>query len=254
MSTSYQGFAYVYDKFMDNIPYTDWSQYLIGLFQKYSIPKGKLVELGCGTGTLTFLMAQAGYQLIGVDNSVDMLTIAADKTADCKNIALLQQDMCELSLGTTYDGFYCLCDSLNYLLTAAAVSATFTGVKKYLKKNGIFIFDIKTPFFYENILGDQVFCDHQEDCSYTWENSYFEEDRINQYDLTIFARHPESNLFERFYETHHQKAYDLTEIIDLLTQAGLEYVTAYDAFTDNPPSPESERIYIIARNGDKENE
>lgn len=251
MSTNYQEFAYVYDKFMDNIPYIEWSQYLTRLFKQYSITNGSLVELGCGTGTLTLLMAKAGYQLIGIDNSTDMLTMAAEKTSSCPDITLLCQDMRKLELGMHFDGFYSICDSLNYLLDSSDLLSTFCGVKKHLKENGVFIFDLKTHYFYETILGDQVFCEHQENCSYTWENSYFEEDCINQYDLTIFVRQADGNLFERFHEIHHQKAYDLREIIDLLTQAGLEYITAYDAFTTMPPLPTSERLYIIARNGDK---
>lgn len=253
MSTAYQGFAYVYDQFMDNIPYETWSRYLTGLFHQYSIKNGTLVELGCGTGTLTLQMKKSGYSVIGIDNSTDMLTLASEKIAGTSGITLLCQDMRELDLGTLYDGFYCLCDSLNYLLSANDILSAFKGIKKYLKDNGVFIFDLKTPYFYQYILGDQVFCDHQRDCSYTWENSYFEEDRINQYDLTIFAKHADSGLFERFCETHHQRAYHLTEIIDLLAEAGLEYITAYDAFTSNPPASTSERIYIIAknRNGDK---
>lgn len=248
MSTAYQGFAYVYDKFMDNIPYEEWRRYLKNLFYQYSITDGTLIELGCGTGTLSLLMHEAGYSVIGIDNSIDMLTLAAEKTKDTPDITLLCQDMRELELGNTYDGFYCICDSLNYLLSSEDILSAFCGVKKHLRENGIFIFDLKTPYFYEHVLGDQVFCDHQEDCSYTWENSYFEEERINQYDLTVFVKHPDNGLFERFYETHHQKAYPLTEIIDLLSEAGLEFITAYDAFSSDAPNSTSERIYIIARN------
>ncbi|MDE5777633.1 MAG: class I SAM-dependent methyltransferase [Lachnospiraceae bacterium] len=250
MSTSYHSFAQVYDKFMDNIPYEDWGHYLYGLFQKYSIKEGTLIELGCGTGTLSLIMAQQGYKIIGIDNSVEMLTIAAAKTAQQSNITLLCQNMQELELGNTYDGFYCLCDSLNYLLSEEDVLETFKRIKHHLKREGVFIFDLKTPYFYETVLGDQIFCDHQPDCSYTWENSYFKEDRINQYELTFFAKKSDSELFERFTEIHHQRAFYISEIIDLLSEAGLEYITAYDAFTDSPPQTDSERIYIIARNGE----
>lgn len=252
MSTNYNNFAYVYDQFMDNIPYTEWSHYLSRLFAQYSTPTGTLVELGCGTGTILRLMSETGYQVLGIDNSTDMLTVAAEKCTDCPGITLLQQDMRKLELGNMqYDGFYCVCDSLNYLLSPSDVLSAFSGVQTYLKKDGFFIFDIKTPYFYETILGDQIFCDHQEDCSYTWENSYFPEEQINQYDLTIFIREPDSKLFERFYETHHQKAYSLPEMIDMLSASGFTYVTAYDAFTTNPPASESERIYIIAQNRNK---
>lgn len=253
MSTSYQNFAYVYDKFMDNIPYETWSRYLTGLFHQYGITDGTLVELGCGTGTLAIQMHKSGYSVIGIDNSTDMLSLAAGKITDTSGITLLCQDMRELNLGTLYDGFYCLCDSLNYLLSSDDILFAFYGVKKHLRKNGIFIFDLKTSYFYQHILGDQVFCDHQQDCGYTWENSYFEEDGINQYDLTFFVKHPGHELFERFCETHHQKAYHLSEMIDLLTEADLEYVTAYDALTSNPPVLTSERIYIIAKNRNGDN-
>lgn len=251
MSDSYKSFSYVYDKFMDNIPYDDWCSYLHTLFKQYGITCGTLIDIGCGTGTVAINMTQKGYSIIGIDNSIDMLSIAADKTADISAITLLCQDMTALDLGEQYDGAYCICDSLNYLLTASDVYETFCKIKTHLQKGGIFIFDLKTPYFYEFILGDQVFCDHQDDCSYTWENSYFEDDMINQYDLTIFTREGNSDLYKRFTETHHQKAYHLAEMIDLLTQAGLEYITSYDAFTTNSPNSDSERIYIIARNGEK---
>lgn len=250
MSASYESFAYVYDTFMDNIPYTEWSDYLASLFSEYKIKSGTLAELGCGTGTMALLMNNIGYHIIGIDNSVDMLSIAADKCVNNSNITFLLQDMQQFELGMSVDGIYCICDSLNYLLTDNDVLQTFQKVKEHLKSNGLFIFDLKTVYFYKEVLGDQVFCDHQKDCSYTWENSFFDEDNINQYDLTCFIRHKETSLFERFQETHHQKAYFLSEIIDLLKDAGLEYVEAYDAFTRNPPHAESERIYIIARNGE----
>ncbi len=250
MSTSYKNFAYVYDTFMDNIPYEEWCNYITHLFQKYNIPSGNLVELGCGTATLALQLAMCGYSITGIDNSDDMLNIAADKIAGTSNISLQLQDMRDLLLDTTYDGFYCVCDSLNYLLSPEDILDTFRCIKKYLKKDGIFLFDMKTIHFYQNCLGDQTFCDHQEECSYVWENSFFEEDCINQYDLTFFVRQDDSNLYEKFNEVHHQRGYDLEEIIDLLSLAGLEYVTAYDAFTDEPPRDDSERIYIIARNGE----
>lgn len=251
MSTSYHNFAYVYDQFMDNIPYEEWCHYILNLLRNYDIQQGKIIELGCGTATLSLLLEQQGYHITGIDNSPDMLDIAAEKLPQNSNITLQLQDMSDLTLMDTYDAFFCVCDSLNYLVTEEDILHTFQGVKKYLKQDGIFLFDLKTLHFYRNILGDQTFCDHQEDCSYTWENSFFEEDNINQYDLTIFVRQDDTDLYEKYNEVHHQRGYELEEIIDLLGMAGLEYVTAYDAFTENPPAVDSERIYIIARNGEK---
>jgi len=250
MSTKYSNFAYVYDQFMDNIPYSEWCEYILSLFHDFHTFQGELVELGCGTATLALLMEQHGFSVTGIDNSADMLSIASEKLPYNSNITLLLQDMSDLFLNKTYDGFYCVCDSLNYLLEEQDILHTFQAVKEYLKPEGVFIFDLKTIHFYKNVLGDQTFCDHQQDCSYTWENNFFEEDNVNQYDLTIFVKQTTSSLYEKFSEVHHQRGYTLEEIIDLLTVAGLEYVTAYDAFTRNPPNEDSERIYIIAKNGE----
>lgn len=250
MTNSYQSFAYVYDTFMDNIPYDEWSSYLLKLLHQHNIMEGTLIELGCGTATMALHMADAGFQVLGVDISQDMLTIASSKIENSSQITLILQDMCELDLDLEVPGIYCICDSLNYLLTEDEILKTFQAVKKHLTPDGTFIFDLKTEYFYRDVLGDQVFCDHQENCSYTWENSFFEEDNINQYDLTIFAKSADSELFERFTETHHQRAYSHAKIVDLLKQAGLQYETSYDAFTENAPHEKSERIYFIARNGD----
>ena len=246
MSTSYGNFAYVYDTFMDNIPYAEWSRYLIALFSKFQITSGTLAELGCGTGTMSLLMNNAGYKIIGIDNSLDMLAIASDKTANYPDITLILQDMRQLELGTSLDGIYCICDSLNYLLTSDDLLETFKKVKEHLKRNGIFIFDLKTLYFYKDILGDQIFCDHQENCSYTWENNFFEEDNINQYDLTIFAK-DEDDRYTKFEETHLQRGYSIDEIKSALNDAGLIFVDSFSAFTKNQISDTDERIYIIAK-------
>ncbi len=249
MATDYTNFAYVYDNFMDNIPYDKWCDYLLSLFQQYSITEGNLVDLGCGTGTLCKLMAQHSYHITGIDYSKDMLAMAKKKLKGENRVTLSRQNMCELVLeeGIIYDGFYSLCDCMNYLLYTEELLSTFQGVKHYLKSGGVFIFDLKTRFYYKEILGNRVFCDHQADCSYTWENNFYEEENVNQYDLTLFIKEKHSSRYRKFEETHHQKAHALPTIIDLLQEAGLEYVTAYDAFTSHAPLPNSERIYIIAK-------
>lgn len=251
MSKSYHSFAYVYDTFMNNIPYEEWSHYLLSLFSEYQTENGNLVELGCGTGTLCDILSKKDYHITGIDLSEDMISIAQKKYKGNPNISFFQQNMCELYLpdNITYDGFYSLCDSMNYLLYDEELIATFQGVAHYLKKNGVFIFDLKTKYFYKEVLGNQTFCDHQEDCSYTWENSFYEDNNINQYDLTLFIKKKHSSLYQKYEETHHQKAYELSKMIDLIREAGLEYVTAYDAFTKNAPTAQSERIYIIAKKG-----
>lgn len=251
MSSCYETFASVYDTFMDNIPYEEWCSYLVSLFHQEQIKEGTLIELGCGTGTMMQLMKQNHYHIIGIDNSTDMLSIAADKLSAGEDMDLICQDMRFFDLGITVDGIYSICDSINYLLTPDDLCDTFACIRKHLNPNGVFIFDLKTQFFYSEILGDQTFCDHQDNCSYIWENSYFDEDDVNQYDLTIFVKEEDSDLYRRFQETHHQRAYKIPFIIDLLKKSGFSSVSIFDAFTSNAPNPESERIYLIARNGEK---
>lgn len=250
MSTCYTNFASVYDAFMDNIPYEDWSTYLLSLLKDNDIRTGTLLELGCGTGSMIPYIHHAGYQVLGLDLSADMLEVASDKLAGLSDTTLLLQDMRDFDLDMCVDGIYCVCDGMNYLLCESDLLSTFIQVKKHLRKNGVFIFDLKTEFFYRDILGDQVFCDHQENCSYTWENSFFEEDSVNQYDLTIFVKSPDSDLYSKYEETHHQKAYDLDTVLSLLNQAGFTDIQAYDAFTKEPVHEESERIYIIVKKED----
>ena len=113
---SYEGFAYVYDTFMDNVPYEEWAEYVTGILEEYGITDGLVLDLGCGTGSMTELLAEKGYDMIGVDLSADMLEIAMDKRSrKGLDILYLQQDMREFELYGTVRAIVCICDSINYL-------------------------------------------------------------------------------------------------------------------------------------------
>lgn len=244
--SAYQSFARVYDMFMDNIPYDEWCSYLEGLLKEYEIYDGLVLELGCGTGSMTELLAQRGYDMIGVDNAEDMLEIAFEKKAETNsNTLYLLQDMREFELYGTVKAIVSVCDSMNYILEEDDLLDVFRLVNNYLDPGGIFIFDLNTMWKYEQV-GDATIAENREDGSFIWENYYDEEECINEYDLTLFI--PEKDgLFRKYEETHYQRAYELDTIIQLLQAAGLEYITSYDAFTHEPVSEESERIYVIAR-------
>lgn len=241
---AYTSFAEVYDLFMDNIPYEEWSAYLADLFREYGIEDGLLLDLGCGTGKLTRLMAQKGYDMIGVDYSYDMLAIAKEHSEE--SILYLLQDMREFELYGTVKGIYCACDSLNYILEEEEVKEVFSLVNNYLDPNGIFAFDINTPYKYEVLLGENTIAENRDEGSFIWENFYDEEERINEYDLTLYIK-DEDERFQRFQEVHYQKCYDLETIKELLAEAGMEFVTAYDAYTKNPVRNDSEKVLVIAR-------
>ena len=164
----------------------------------------------------------------------------------------LQQDMREFELYGTVRAVICLCDSLNYLLEEDDLLTTFKLVNNYLDPNGLFIFDFNTVYKYETVIGDSTIAENREDCSFIWDNYYYEEERINEYELNLFIREDaesetEGDLYRRFRETHFQRAYTLEEITRIVEESGLQFVTAYEAFTKEPPSKNSERIYVIAR-------
>ena len=230
----------VYDTFMDNIPYEEWEKYLKSLLYEYGVREGLVLELGCGTGNMTEILAQSGYDMIGVDNAEEMLEIAIEKRMKSGlDILYLQQDMREFELYGTVKAIVSVCDSVNYILEEEELEEVFRLVNNYLDPGGVFIFDFNTVYKYREILG--------EECSFIWDNYYYEEERINEYELSLFIREGDSELYRKYQETHFQKAYDLETMKRLITQSGLEYITAYDAFTKEAPTRVSERIYVIAR-------
>lgn len=241
---AYTSFAEVYDMFMDNVPYEEWSRYLMELLKEYRIEEGVVCELGCGTGKMTRLLADAGYDMIGVDMSEDMLAIASMENP--QQILYLCQDMRELELYGTVAAVVSVCDSMNYLLEEEDLLEVFQRVNEYLEPGGVFLFDLNTIYKYETLLGETTICENRPEGSFIWENYYDEEEQINEYDLTLFIQEKE-NLYRKFEETHYQRGYSLEKIRTLLEEAGMEFVTAYDACTKNPPREDSERIYIVAR-------
>lgn len=249
---AYTGFAEVYDLFMDNVPYQEWSRYLISLLEEYKVSKDLVLELGCGTGKMTRLLAQAGYDMIGVDCSEEMLQIAREKEwnadGDGYDILYLLQDMREFELYGTVKAVVCICDSLNYILEEKDLLAVFQLVNNYLDPGGVFIFDMNTIYKYREILGENTICENREEGSFIWENFYDGEGQINQYDLTLFIREQGTQgLYRRYEETHLQRGYELSRVRELLCEAGMELVAVYDAFTREPVRKESERVCVIAR-------
>lgn len=248
---AYTSFASVYDTFMDNIPYEEWAEYLSGLLAEYEVTDGIVLDLGCGTGTLTELMAARGFDMIGVDYSEEMLEIAMEKRAESgRDILYLLQDMREFELYGTVRAVISICDSLNYITEEEELEEVFRLVNNYLDPEGVFIFDFNTVYKYREILGDQTIAESREDCSFIWDNYYYEEEQINEYELSLFLQE-EGNLYRKYVETHYQKGYELETIKSLLEKSDMKFVTAYDAFTRNPPTKESERVYVIARESGK---
>ncbi|MDD6075013.1 MAG: methyltransferase domain-containing protein, partial [Clostridium sp.] len=195
---AYTGFAAVYDMFMDNIPYEEWSRYLISLLKEYGAEDGLVLDLGCGTGSITELLAAAGYDMIGVDLSEEMLQIAMEKKYESgHDILYLRQDMREFELYGTVRAVVSICDSMNYILEQDDLVKVFSLVNNYLDPGGIFIFDLNTEYKYGTLLGNSTIAEDREESSFIWENTYDEEERINEYDLSIFIRE-EGDLYRKY--------------------------------------------------------
>ena len=248
---AYTDFALVYDTLMDNTPYERWCDLITGILKRYGIENELVLDLGCGTGTLTELLAKEGYDMIGVDYSEEMLGRAMEKREQSGlSILYLLQDMREFELYGTVKAVVSVCDSLNYLLEEDDIIETFRLVNNYLDPKGLFIFDFNTVYKYRDVIGDTTIAENRDDCSFIWENYYNEEERINEYDVTFFVK--EGELFRRFEETHYQRGYLPEEMQVYLEKAGLEFISMQDADTFMEVTDTTERIYMLAREKGKE--
>ncbi|MBD5134774.1 MAG: class I SAM-dependent methyltransferase [Lachnospiraceae bacterium] len=243
---TYTGFAAVYDMFMDNVPYQEWGTYLINLLRKFGVHSGTVLELGCGTGSMTEILAGSGYDMIGVDISEEMLNIAIEKKDKSgHDILYINQDMRELELYGTVEAVVSICDSMNYITEEEDLLKVFTLVNSYLDEGGIFIFDMNTVHKYEEI-GDSIIAENRYNSSFIWENMYDADEMINEYYLTIYME-DNNGKYDRFEEIHYQKAYTVEKVKELIEKSGMEFVTAMEAFTENDVNRNSERMYVVAR-------
>ena len=251
---SYEAFARLYDLFMSDVDYDGWSAYLRSLLREYGADGGLVLELGCGTGSLTERLAAMGYDMIGVDNSPEMLQKAMEKKAAAGSDTLyLLQDMREFELYGTVRAVISACDSLNYITDPEELCRVFRLVNNYLDPGGVCLFDLNTAYKYETLIGDATIAEDREEGSFIWDNYYDPETGINEYSLALFLPR-EDGLYEKHLEEHYQRAYSLEEIRALLEEAGLVFLAAYDAFTREPVRADSERICVAARENGKRTE
>ncbi len=252
----YENFADVYDIFMEDVPYEDWTLYIQDIFKKFNLEfKSNIIaELGCGTGEMTISLKNKGYDMIGIDISQEMLNIAKQKALNQNlDILFLEQDMTAFELFGTVDSVVSVCDSLNYILEDDELLEVFKLVNNYLEPNGLFVFDLNTEYKFKNVLANNTFSDAQEDCAYTLENFYDDETQINEFYTNFFIKYSDdnndsnNNLYQRFEEFHYEKAYSINKIKELLSEAGLEFLAVYDELTFEPPKEDSQRIFFVAR-------
>jgi len=263
----YDRFAVVYDQVMKNVQYEKWARRIEHWLATYGNvvplsppPSGTgpkvaekepsaqciIVELGCGTGTMTEMLAARGFDMIGIDAAEAMLAVAMDKKLRKNSQTLyLCQDMREIDLYGTVQGFVCIFDSLNYLLSEADLLKTFRRINTFLQPGGLFIFDFNTIAEYQSI-GNATYAADKGDFAYIWENFYYANRSIKEIELTLFIK-DDNGHFWRHCETHLQRGYNLPQIKRLLDEAGLSFVHAVDDVTDGPPGSLSGRVVVVAK-------
>ena len=241
---AYTGFAPVYDMYMDNIPYDDWADNIIKIFQKYDMPMEIVCDLGCGTGQMTRRLKAKGYDMIGIDISYDML-MEAMEAEDSDGILYLCQDMRSFELYGTVGAVVSVCDSINYLKDIDELLTVCKLANNYLDPKGLFVFDVKTEHYYKK-LGISTIAENREEGSFIWENDYDEETRDNFYYLTIYEENDEGT-FDRYEEEHLQHAFTIDEIKAAINESGLQLLEVLDVATMQAPTEDSDRLYFIAR-------
>ena len=242
----YSKFAMYYDILTKNISYSKRAEYFNRIIEKYYGKKGILLDLACGTGSLSEEMSKLGYDVIGVDNSEEMLSIALDKKFDSElPIQYICQDMTKLDMFGTIDITICALDSLNHLPNIEAVTKTIQKVSLFCELNGLFIFDVNTQHKHKNVLANNTFVYDTDEVYCVWQNTFFEKDCRILINLDFFEK--DDDCYYRFEESFSEKAYS-TELMDnILIESGFEIITHYDFDTFNKPNDSSEKIVFVAR-------
>ncbi len=241
----YRKFAYIYDDLINrDFDYRLWYEYIEAILRKEEVNSKDLLELAMGTGNMAYYLLEAGYNYTGLDLSEDMLAIAYNKLADYGRPKLIRQNMAGFELDKKFDIILSLCDSMNYLLEDEELVGSFRQVNKHLNDGGIFIFDINSNYKFERLLANNTFIDETDRVFYSWEN--FNEGKIWEFYLNFFLE-KEEGLYERFEESHYERAYSEEEVEEALRLAGFKDFKKYKAFSFEPVDQETERINYIIR-------
>ena len=239
----YENLAMSYDLLTGDVEYEKRAAFLQKLMGKSKIPVKTVLDLACGTGTMTCLLAEAGYEMIGVDFSEDMLAEAIGKPVSEGKIQpiYLQQSMEELDLYGTVDAAVCCLDSLNYLTDVRALRRTLQRLHLFVAPGGMFVFDINTPYKLRGLDG-QVFLDEQEDVYCVWRAEFDKRSKICTYGMDIFQR--EGDLWQRSLEEHYERAWEVEELRRYLQEAGFGQIKVWGDCLLRAPKADAQRIYF----------
>lgn len=246
---SYEALAGCYDALTQDVDYARRADFIEKLMRRSRIPVRTVLDLACGTGSMTYLLSRRGYELIGADGSEDMLAAAREKCADLPGEPpiFLHQDMPKLDLYGTVEAAVCCLDSLNYLTSPKDVQRTFFRLRLFVEPGGILIFDVNTPHKLRSLDG-QVFLDEREDVYCVWRTEFEKRSRICSYFMDIFTRQPGGS-WRRSFEEHRQRAYEVEELKSWLMEAGFVNIRTYGDCRMSAPKEGEQRIYFSALRG-----
>lgn len=246
--TGYEVFSWFYDELTQNVGYDKRAEYFHKFIQQYCQSGGKvLLDLACGTGSMSEKMAELGYDVIGIDYSEGMLSQALDKKFDSGlPIQYVCQDMTKLDLYGTVDIAICCLDSLNHLSCYGDVEQTFSGVYQYLEPGGVFVFDMNTLYKHRNLLGNQTYTYETDQVYCVWENTLEEDGATVNIDLNIFELQEQEN-YKRYIEHFCERAYPLEQIQQGLKKCGFIILAMFQGDTENPVTETTDRVVFVCR-------
>lgn len=244
--SQYGFLAASYDGLTGDVDYQGLADYIVRRFSAARCPVNTVLDLACGTGTLTWLLARRGYEMIGVDVSQEMLAQAMDKDAAgvVEPPMFLNQPMEKLDLYGNIDACVCCLDSVNYVTRPAALRRAFERVHLFLTPGGLFLFDIRTPQALAAMDG-QICLDENRDIYCLWRGKYSQKTRICTYEMDIFRR--AGACWHRGEETHRERAYSPAELVMMLREAGFRKIWQYGGRTNRKPREDDDRIFFVAR-------
>lgn len=247
MSNGYGAFAAVYDELNRDFPYQEVADFYDALIRRYGAPGNILLDIGCGSGSLTFLMEQKGYDVVGIDASDEMLSLALEKKMELQSDALfLHQRMEELDMFGTMDITVSCLDCINHLENEAAVRKAFERVHLFGAPDSLFLFDCNTVYKHKDVLADRTFVYDMEEVYCVWQNTPLADNAV-QMDLDLFCQTEEDGIYERLTDSFCERAYEKEKMVQLLEQTGFELLNIFDGFTFEQPKAQSQRYVFAAR-------
>lgn len=251
---AYAAMSGVYDLLNDRIDYAEWARYIDSTVKRFRKTDGSLMlDLGCGTGKMTFELRSLGYDMTALDISPEMLSEAVKKADErgVDDILWLCQDMTAFELYGTVDACVCCLDAINHLTEATEVKKCFSLVHNYLAPGGVFMFDLNTPYKFENVYGANDYILEDEGVLLAWQNDYDSKSGLCGFYLSVFTE-DENGKYAREDAVQTERCYGRGEICALLEESGFEIVAFTSGFNYDEAEENAERWYITARRpGDK---